>query len=63
MKENAVREKSKAFALRIVKMYQYICAEKEFVLSKQALRSGTSVGVRTSVKAIARKAGRSLSPK
>ena len=45
MRENAVREKSKAFALRIVKAYQYLCTEKkEFVLSKQALRSGTSIG-------------------
>lgn len=45
IKENAVREKSKAFALRIVRMYQFLSTEKkEFVLSKQALRSGTSIG-------------------
>ena len=38
-------DKSKAFALRIIKMYRYLCEEKkEFVLSKQVLRSGTSVG-------------------
>ena len=38
-------DKSKAFALRIVKMYQYMCEEKkEFVLSKQVLRSETSIG-------------------
>ncbi len=45
MKEdNAVVNKSKAFALRIIKMYQYLCEEKkEFVLSKQVLRSGTSI--------------------
>ena len=43
--ENAVKEKSKKFAVRIVKLYQYLCEEKrEFVLSKQLLRSGTSVG-------------------
>ncbi len=43
--ENAVAEKSKAFALRIVKLYRYLCEEKkEFVLSKQLLRSGTSIG-------------------
>ena len=43
--ENIVLDKSKAFAVRIVKLYQYLCAEKrEFVLSKQLLRSGTSIG-------------------
>ena len=43
--ENVVREKSKKFAVRIVKLYQYLSEEKqEFVLSKQLLRSGTSVG-------------------
>ena len=45
MKENIIVDKSKAFALRIVKLYKYLCEEKkEFVLSKQVLRSGTSVG-------------------
>ena len=40
-----VSEKAKKFAIRIVRLYQYLCAEKkEFVLSKQLLRSGTSVG-------------------
>ena len=44
-KENAIADKSKHFALRIIKMYQYLCSEKkEFVLSKQVLRSGTSIG-------------------
>ena len=43
--ENVVKEKSKKFAVRIVKLYQYLSEEKrEFVLSKQLLRSGTSVG-------------------
>ena len=42
---NVVQEKSYAFAVRIVKVYQYLCAEKkEFVLSKQLLRCGTSIG-------------------
>ncbi len=42
---NVVQEKSYAFAVRIVRMYQHLSAEKrEFVLSKQVLRSGTSVG-------------------
>ena len=45
MKENVVKVKSFAFAVRVVKLYQYLCTEKrEFVLSKQLLRSGTSVG-------------------
>jgi four helix bundle protein len=45
MKDNIVEKKSKAFALRIIKLYQFLKDEKkEFVLSKQLLRSGTSVG-------------------
>lgn len=43
--ENTARYKSKRFAVRIVRLYQYLCEEKrEFVLSKQILRSGTSIG-------------------
>ncbi len=39
------KEKSKAFGLRIIKLYRYLCEEKkEFVISKQILRSGTSIG-------------------
>lgn len=45
MKENIVRIKSFKFAVRVVKLYQYLCEDKkEYVLSKQLLRSGTSVG-------------------
>lgn len=45
MKNNIVKDKSFDFAIRIVKLYQYLCAEKkEFTLSKQLLRSGTSIG-------------------
>jgi len=45
MKENIVKVKSFGFAVRIVKLYQYLCEhKKEFILSKQLLRSGTSVG-------------------
>lgn len=44
MKENVIKDKSYSFALRIVKLYQYLCEKKEFVLSKQMLRSGTSIG-------------------
>lgn len=42
---NVFREKSYQFALRTVNLYKYLAKErKEFVLSKQVLRSGTSVG-------------------
>ena len=45
MKDNIVQNKSYQFAIRIVKLYKYLCEEKkEFVLSKQLLRSGTSIG-------------------
>ncbi|MDR0741705.1 MAG: four helix bundle protein [Rickettsiales bacterium] len=45
MKENVVKDKSKKFALRIIKLYGYLCdSKKEFILSKQVLRSGTSIG-------------------
>ena len=45
MKENVIKNKSFAFALRTVKMYQFLCEQKkEFVMSKQLLRSGTAVG-------------------
>ena len=37
--------KSKAFALRIIKLYRHLCDNhKEYVLSKQILKSGTSIG-------------------
>lgn len=45
MKNNIVRNKSFDFAIRIVKLYQYLnTSKKEFILAKQLLRSGTSVG-------------------
>ena len=45
MKDSILKNKSKAFALRIIKMYNYLCDEKkEYVMSKQILRSGTSIG-------------------
>jgi len=43
--ENVIQEKSYAFAIRIVKLYRYLTEKKsEYVLSKQVLRSGTSIG-------------------
>ena len=45
MKENVIKAKSFAFALRVVKLGQYLTGQKkEFVLSKQVLRSGTAIG-------------------
>jgi four helix bundle protein len=43
--ENAIQEKSYAFAIRTVKLYRYLTEKKsEYVLSKQLPRSGTSIG-------------------
>jgi four helix bundle protein len=45
MAESIVYEKSKKFAVRIVKLYQHLTEnKKEYTLSKQLLRSGTSIG-------------------
>lgn len=45
MSDNVILDKSFAFSIRIVKLYKYLCSEhKEFVLSKQLLRAGTSIG-------------------
>ncbi len=45
MKENVLLDKSFKFAVRIVKLSQYLQKDKkEFILSKQILRSGTSIG-------------------
>ena len=44
-RDNPVRDKSFVFALRVVKLYRYLTEQKrEFILSKQLLRSGTAVG-------------------
>lgn len=44
MKENVVKNKSYSFAIQIVELYKVLIDRKEFVLSKQLLRSGTAVG-------------------
>ena len=45
MNKNIVMDKSKAFAIRVIKLYKYLCENKnEFVISKQLLRSATSIG-------------------
>jgi four helix bundle protein len=57
-KENIILDKTYNYAIRIVKLYQYLCKEKkEFELSRQILRSGTSIGanVEESVGGLSRK--------
>ena len=47
MKESIVKDKTKSFALRIIKLYKYLTLVsdmKEYVMSKQILRCGTSIG-------------------
>ena len=45
VENNIIKEKSRNFAIRIIRLYKYLCDEKkEFILSKQLLRSGTSIG-------------------
>ena len=45
MKENIIQIKSFKFAIRIINLYRYLTdTKKEFVLSKQILRCGTSIG-------------------
>ena len=44
-KENILKNKSYGFARRVIKLYKYLTTEKkEFVLSKQVLRSATAIG-------------------
>ena len=43
--QNVIVDKSKAFALRIIKLNKYLCETKrEYILSKQLVKSGTSIG-------------------
>jgi four helix bundle protein len=44
MKENIVQEKSYSFALKIIDLYRKLSEQKEFVISNQILKSGTSIG-------------------
>ena len=49
MRENVIAEKSFSFAVRVVRLYKYLCdRKKEYILSKQLLRSGTSIGANVS---------------
>lgn len=42
--ENIIQKKAFVFSLNIIKFYKILIAEKEYILSKQLLRSGTSIG-------------------
>jgi four helix bundle protein len=44
MKESIVQQKSFKFSLNIISLYKELLKEKEFIISKQVLRSGTSIG-------------------
>ena len=56
-KENLILEKSFGFALSIIELYKLMIAQKEYVMSKQLLRSGTSIGanIEEATAAISRK--------
>lgn len=48
-KQNPIADKSKHFAIRIIKLYKHLSdSKKEYILSKQLLRSGTSIGANIS---------------
>ena len=44
---NIIKDKTYNFALNIVKIYQQMIKQNEFILSKQLVRSGTSIGANT----------------
>lgn len=44
MKKNVIKDKSYNFALRIIKLYKFLCNKNEYILSKQILRCGTLIG-------------------
>lgn len=56
-KENLIEQKSFEFAIEIIKFYKSLINEKEFIISKQLLRSGTSIGanVSESISAVSKK--------
>ena len=42
--KSVIYEKAYSFSRRIIKLYKFLCTKNEYVLSKQLLRSGTSIG-------------------
>jgi four helix bundle protein len=58
LSNNTVAKKSKVYAIRIINLYKHLCSSSnEYILSKQLLRSGTSIGANI------REAGRAYSKK
>ena len=58
MKNNIIKDKSFAFAVRIVGLYKFLKEEKqEYIMSKQLMRSGTSIGANVceAIKAVSKK--------
>lgn len=58
MKENIIKDKSFKFAVRIVNLYKILQSEKkEYILSKQLMRSGTSIGANVceAIRAVSKK--------
>ena len=47
MKDNIILQKTYSFSLRIIKLNKFLSEKNEYVLSKQILRSGTSIGANT----------------
>lgn len=44
MKKNVIQDKSFEFSLKIIELYKLLIRDKEYIISKQILRSGTSIG-------------------
>ncbi len=44
MKESVIKEKSYSFALQVIELYKELMKQNEYVLSRQLLKSGTSIG-------------------
>ncbi|MBQ2025830.1 MAG: four helix bundle protein [Paludibacteraceae bacterium] len=42
--KNIIKDKSLSFAIRIIKLFKYLNSKNEYIISKQVLRSGTSIG-------------------
>ncbi len=46
--KSIIKDKSVSFAIRIIKLYKYLNSKNEYILAKQLLRSGTSIGANVS---------------
>ncbi len=61
MSDNIIFNKSKVFAVRIINLYEYLCDTKnKYVISKQLLLSGTSIGANVQEKPVLHKAKKIL---